>query len=501
MNISNGKWVVIAVVVSVAALGGVALWQTGMLGGDKAKPDSASHRYPPPEPLVENNLAVGIKLSKEAIESLELMPKEIEASRSMIPLPPMIGTINYDNERLFSIKPRFPGEIAELKTFDEIREFTVDGGSTTYKTCQRPLKFGDKVKQGEILAVVWSQALGVQKAAFVDAISNLRLSQDTLDRQNELFKKGVVSETALKQAENKVQTDHNALLTAERSLRIWKMNDDEIKMLRAEAENIIDQKAKRDVQDEVRRWARVEVTVPWFSKDPKNLKDPGDPKRELTVLEKNTHLGDMVDPANYGMPLFRIADMSRLQIWVHPPEEYLPLIRERLKAGRGVLKWEIRFQADSAKTPPQFLDVEQISPSLNPDLHTPMLIGYLNNTESKHLVGQFVTATIMIPPPPDTVELPTSAINPLNGQEFVFVEKPGTTDQFLIRRVSVVQSFRKSSYVRTKLTPEQEKANLQVGADGFKIESLQPGERVATRGVVELTAALEDLRNTQKKDK
>src|SRR5262249_48237303 len=231
----------------------------------------------------------------------------------------------------------------------------------------------------------------------------LRLSQETLERQRTLFNEGAISLAALKVAERQVQADNNAVMTAERTLRIWKLTDPEIQAIKDEANIIHDQKLTRDIVQEVKKWARVERKVPWF--------DPANPNRQLTILEKNTNLTDMVDPANYATPLFKIADLSRLQIWVHPPEEYLPILRQQLKD--RALVWEIRFQPESAKikhyasgvegkaNDMKLLQVEQISPSLEPNQHTPMLMGYLDNPKYEYLVGQFVTATILIQPPAD----------------------------------------------------------------------------------------------------
>lgn len=382
-------------------------------------------------------------------------------AEKLLPLPPLIGTVNYDNDRQFLIKSQLTGKVTEVK-----------------------VKYGDRIKQGDVLAVFSSRDIGEKKGALVDAICSLLLSTETLERQEKLFAQGGLPLATLNASKRQVQADTNAVITAERTLILWDLSPADIEAVKEEAKLIHDLKQTRDAGIEAKKWARVEIKAPWF--DPKN------PECEFTIVEKNTNLSDMVDPANYGMPLFRVADLSKLKIWVHPPEEYLPILQEQLKAGS--LKWTIRFQADSAKAKDVELPVEQIALSLEPNQHTPMLIGYLNNANYTRLVGQFVTATILVKPPEDTVEIPTDAVNPLDGQEFVFVENPDAKDQFLIRRVSVAQSLKKTSYVRTKLTPEQEKANLALKEGQYKIEPLKPGERIVTRGVVELTAALEELR-------
>jgi multidrug efflux pump subunit AcrA (membrane-fusion protein) len=498
----------------------------------------------------------GLKLTDVMMRGLDLTIADVTPAQKRS-LPPQIGTLNYDNETMFLIKCRFNGELTSvLKVKDKIID--KDGYE---KTIERPLKFGDKVKQGDVLAVFWSIALGTAKAAFVDAISAVRLSEDALDRQQELYDKGALPLGTLRQAERQLQGDNNNLLTAERSLRMWKMTDDEIKALRQEAneiinslllnprkgtikkideakstftinavgkdmeyvwsadtkvtdahgkqvDNVITEKTfpmgmsvnfkaeekngkqvlisikKNDVLDEVNRWARTEVYVPWF--------DQSHADRQLTVVEKNTNIGDIVDNTNFGTWLFKVADLGKLQIWVHPAEEYLPLIRDGLKRNGG-LEWEIRMQSDP-NAPPLILPVDMICPSLEPNQHNPMVIGYLPNKDHKYLVGQFVTATLQMPPEPDTVEIPTAAINEYNAQSFVFVKVKGKPGEFVQRRVAIVRRYSDFSVIRSKLRPQDVVFSAaEVKAGRFPLKTLEPGEQVVTHGVVEMTTALESL--------
>ncbi|HWY86478.1 MAG TPA: hypothetical protein VNX28_07135 [Gemmataceae bacterium] len=419
----------------------------------------------------------GLRLSADAVGGLGVHAEKVVLATKERPLPQNIGTVNYDNDRLFTIRSRFPGELADVA-----RVLDTDGPITP--TRERPLRFGDKVRQGDLLAVIWSQQLGAAKAAMVDAICALRLSQDTLDRYEDLYQKGAMGLSGLKFAERQLQADSNTLLTAERSLKMWKLEPHEIEEIKAEAKIIHDQKKVRSADDEM-KWARVEIRVPWF--------DKANPNRELVVVEKNTNINDMVDPIN-SPPLFKLADTSRLQIWVHPPEEYLPLLREGLRQGPGGLKWDIRFQSEARDTPPQKLDIVQIALSLEPNQHNPMVLGYLPNPDGKHLVGQFVTATIFMPPDANTVEIPTAALNEVEGQGLVFVQQDPGKHDYMLRRVAVVRRFKDVTFVRAKLTEEDKKISQSEVARGRRpLQPLLPDERVITHGVVELTAALEDL--------
>ncbi len=425
--------------------------------------------------------AYGLRLTAEAVAGLGIDPVEVKPAKDARPLPPQIGTLNYDNDRLFSIRSRFPGEVAEVMQVEDAV------GPTKF----RPLRYGDRVRQGDTLAVLWSRDLGEKKAALVDALCGLRLSQDTLARQDRIFKDAALSLAAIRATERQVQADSNAVLTAERTLKMWKMTDAEIEAVKAEAHTILDQKKVRSPEAEA-RWARVEIQVPKFLK--------ADDKLNLVVVEKNTNVNDMVDPIN-SPPLFKVADLGRLQVWVHPPEEYLPLLRERLKQGQK-LKWQIRFQSEPANTPPLDLEITQIAPSLEPNQHTPMVMGYLDNPEGKYLIGQFVTATIFMPPTPGTVAIPTEALNEIAGEALVFVQPDPEKREYVLRRVAVEQRFMDVTFVYAELKDEHKKAAELDSARGrLPVEPLRPGERVVVRGVVELTAALEALKTKQQGDK
>lgn len=444
-----------------------------------AKAEIAERTSPPKKTveLIEVNKAFGLRVNPEAVGALGITA--VEAKRALQPqaMPPQIGTVNYDNDHLFVIRPRFTGEIVEFRK--------VPDGTGSYASPYRPIRFGDRVKQDDLLAVVWSQQFGAAKAALVDAISALRLSKEALKRYGDLIQKGAGTEAGIKAAERQVELDTNAYNTAERSLRMWKLPAEEIDKIKEEAKALSEHRQLRSSEQEM-KWARVEVRAPKFSDDP---------ARELTIVEKNTSLGDIVDPSR-DTPLFRLADLSRLQIWVQAPEEYLPVLREQMQ--RGSLKWHIRFQADPVDTAPLELDIHQISVSLDPNQHTSTLIGYLPNAEGKYLVGQFLTATIYLPPGPDIVEIPTDAVNQVEGQNLVFVEANGAANEFLLRRVPVVKSFQKKAFVRSRLTPEEEALSRADEARGRRpLQPLLPGERVIIGGVVELTAALDEALSTR----
>ena len=73
--------------------------------------------------------------------------------------------------------------------------------------------------------------------------------------------------------------------------------------------------------------------------------------------------------------------------------------------------------------------------------HTIPLRGRIEN-KNKILRGwQYVTATIKLPPPPNVLEVPSSAIVDDGEQAVVFVQDPKNPSYFTMRRVEVTYRF------------------------------------------------------------
>jgi membrane fusion protein, heavy metal efflux system len=486
-------FVLLAVVAAVFTVPGLRVL-TG-LEAKEAPPDEEGRKAKAgaAEVIRDKDGKPGIRLTKAGVNGLQIKPVAVKEAVTARPLPPQIGTINFDNDTLFSIPSRFAGEIASIMQVDDDAPEPNQPTAVKEKPKKRVLRYGDRVKQGDTLCVVHSVVLGTAKAALVDAVCSLALSKETLDRHKELFKDGSIGLAQLKQSERQMLQDSSTLLTAERTLLTLKLTEDEVQEVKNEAKQIAalakNETFKRNAKEEAEKWAKVEIKVPFI---------PGNPDRELTVVEKNTNLYSMVDPIATGTALFKLADLSRLQIWVHPAEEYLPTFRKMLdsKTPGGGPVWTVVVPAyPDDKLPP--MTFTQIAPSIEPYQHAPMLMGYLKNPAgTRYIVGQFVTATIDLPPEPNTVEVPTEAINEIGGEALVFVQPNPKKDEFILHRVAIVQRFRDVTIVRTKLTQlevDENARNAKLDNGKRTIETLQSGDLVITRGVVELTAALEDL--------
>jgi membrane fusion protein, heavy metal efflux system len=421
-----------------------------------------------------------LRLSPRAANSMGITPSTIvQAAVPSRPraLPPQTGTLAYDSEHLYGLRSRFPGEVTEVP------DAPWEQRTAASLESRRPFSVGDHVRgprrdsegkpiPGDLLAVVWSQTLGDKKAALIDSLIDLKRDTVQLKDMERLYYDGAASKGAYLEVKRTVEKELGVRNSAERTLRMWKLSDQEIEALYKEADAI--DVTKRDAKKE-KEWARVEVRACC----------------DGVIVEKNTHLGDWVDPSNFGTPMYRIADLSKLQAWIKPSEEYLPILQGHLnRPGANPLTWEIFLQSNPNSSPLKG-QLVRIGASLDPNEHTPLLVGLVDNPDDKLVVGQFVTATIYVPVEKDVVEIPTTALNESRGQSVVFVQPDPDKLEFAIRAVDVMRRFKNVVHVRSR--PPEREAPVAFGR--FEVEPLQPGDRVVSGSVVELTNALRPLQS------
>jgi cobalt-zinc-cadmium efflux system membrane fusion protein len=125
-------------------------------------------------------------------------------------------------------------------------------------------------------------------------------------------------------------------------------------------------------------------------------------------------------------------------------------------------------------------------------------MGELDNP--RHLLhpGQFITATVDLPPNPDEVFIPATALIE-DGRDSVVIIKidPKTLpeadpkkDYFEQRRVVVTRREQQEIYIRSEITRTQEQKGLR---------PLKPGDVVVKEGAIILQATMEDLSTETKK--
>lgn len=459
------RWAVLTGIVAVAGL--------AVAGGALGTPSIQRLLHPldSPIPVPRDTQA---RLVSDSEEEIELPRRVVERlgvhSEPVKPVAEprrleLAGSLSFNPNKLGRVQARFAGEVISLATIKTDRD--VSGNSR-----ERELRYGDAVTKGQILAVVLSKDLGEKKSELVDALVQLALDEVRLADRMELYKRGALPEDTLNQTRRDVSTDRNAVERAERTLRTWRVPDEEINVVKEEARRVSQGKKQRDARKEM-EWAKVEVRAPF----------------DGTIVEKNVALGNIVDTT---FDLFKVADLRKLGVLVHAYEEDLRELQGLLRQQPHGYPWQVRAGADLSRQVLTSEGMQQIGLVVDPTQHTDPIMGLVDNSDGKLRVGQFVTATVDLPAPTNVVSLPASAVVEDGADSIVFVQADPSKPRYEMRRVVVAMRLRDVIYVRSELTDEQRKKGLQ---------TVRPGEFVVTDGVLELKAALEDLQAKAKAQK
>jgi membrane fusion protein, heavy metal efflux system len=386
-------------------------------------------------------------LAKLGIQSAEVKPR-LMARPWVLQLP---GSLAIDPKRLTRVRCRVaPAEVVEI-------------GKPEGEDENRDLRPGDKVRKGQLLASLYSIAAGSKKNDLFDALRQLRLDQDILDRAEK--SRAAVPEVFILNARRNVQADRNAVNRALNTLQIWGVPKEDIAAVYQEAEEISKRKGKPETDEKrkarLKRWSRVELRAA----------DDGE------IVERSISHHEIVEDSSSN--LFQIARLDRLKVLAQVPEDDLPLLNALKPEQR---RWTIRTQAGAPAVPGW---IESVSYLIDPEQHTALATGFVDNPEGRMRAGQYITASVTLSPPAGELALPAGAVVEEGHQTFVFVQPDAKKFFYEQRRVAVVRRGQDVVHVRSRLTPEQARQGFQ---------TVRLGERVVTAGAVELKAILEDLK-------
>jgi cobalt-zinc-cadmium efflux system membrane fusion protein len=446
----GAKWILLAAAIAVAAVLIVPRVINALKTSDSAGQEAQT------DPLAKVELVNGttdtLDVPPEVVKALSLQTAEARPDTTARTLK-LDGTLFVDPSHLSRVHTRFAGEVVEI------------GPVSPAGRDETParLRFGDKVEQGQLLAVVWSKDLGEKKSELVDAILHRRLDEETLKRLQDLAEKGATPEQKLRDAQHNYEADLIAETRAERTLRSWRLTDGEIARVRKEADDLHEHKKSLDPRAES-NWSRVEVLAPVSG----------------VLVEVNVGQGDIVDTT---LDLFKIADLSKLRVQCQVYEEDLPLIQDLSADQRN---WSVQLGNSHTGKPLHggFNRFDQIGHIVDPNTHTAQVLGWVDNPDDRLLVGQFVTATISLPPRKNLVSIPVGAVIEDGAGASVFV-KQADSGSYRVqrRRVEVVRQGDDTVGVAAEPSKEQRKQGVQ---------PLEPHDLVVSTGALQLAAELED---------
>jgi cobalt-zinc-cadmium efflux system membrane fusion protein len=395
------------------------------------------------------------------------------------------GSTALDPTRLARIRARFaPARVVRI---GQIAEFSPKTGRTQL----RELRPGDRVQKGDVLGVFYSVDVGSKKNDLLDALVQLILDQKVLD-QAEKHAEAVPEVFMLTQIRT-VQGDRNAINRALNNLEAWDIPQDEIDALHEEAKKMA---ADKNAWNKTRegRWVNGEKQAAGAKAD--SNKQEENPWGRVTlrapfdgiIVEQNVAVKEMV--VDNTVNLFQVADVNRLLVLANAPEDEVPTL-EALDPNER--KWAVRTVGVASETGlPGTID--EIGYVIDPNQHTAVIKGYVDNPGQRLRAGQYVAATVRIPPPTGVVESPIGALVDDGKQSLVFVQTDAAQPQYTMRRVQVTHRFDQRVFVRSMPIPKREQRTAQEAEEGLlPKEPLRPGERVLQTGVGELKAALLNL--------
>ena len=198
------------------------------------------------------------------------------------------------------------------------------------------------------------------------------------------------------------------------------------------------------------------------------------------IVEQNVALHETV--VDNTTNLIQIAKVDPLIVLASVPEDDLPALQDLKSRTLNRMEWTVR----TVGSKPMVGFVDDIGYMIDPNQHTAVVRGHIPNPQGMLRAGQFVTATVDLPPPGDVVEVPISALVEDGKDSIVFVQPDSKEPIYTMRRVEVTNRFDRTAYVRS--TPATAKDDEKTAGT----EPLKPGERMITAGALELKTALEN---------
>jgi cobalt-zinc-cadmium efflux system membrane fusion protein len=375
----------------------------------------------------ENNLGCTLYRSRVQFASVDAVREagidvELAETRPIVESISANGEIIYDETRVAHLVPRLPGTIARV------------GKSV-----------GDRVRKGDVLALIDSADVGKAKAKLLDAMAQVSFHRKTVARLAPLRSKGAISGSRLLEAETALQQAEIQLRQAEQTLvnlglpvsskTLEPMSVDE----RSEYMQFL------GLPDIIRNQLSASTTS-------SNL-IPIVASLDGVVVHREAVPGEYVDPSQM---LFQLADTSRMWLCFNVAMEDA----KHLKIGQAV-----RFRPDGVREEVSGV-LSWISTEVDRQTRTVEVRAEVDNPEGSLRNETFGLGRIILRETSDAVVVPRSAVH-WDGSCFV---------TFVRDRHYFEDGHPKIFHART-IRPG-------VSADGFTeiIAGVLPGEVVATTG-------------------
>lgn len=264
-------------------------------------------------------------------------------------------------------------------------------GSPVEGRITRVLVFeGQKVRQGQILAMLHSNALSDTQFAFVKACSQEKLAEQGADRARQLVQADVIGKAELQKREAEVLQSATEVASLRAQLYGLGMSEKSIQNL----------ESTRKLNSEYPIIASISGTV----------------------IERKVTIGQVVQPAD---PAFLVADLSNLWFVAEVPEEHAA----SLAVGKTVIATIPAIPGETITGRLSF-----VSPIVNPATRTVQARMDLPNARGLFKPDMLASMTFESRPE-NGLTIPSTAVIREDNKDHVFVQK--SADQFLLQEVEL----------------------------------------------------------------
>ncbi|MFO1096501.1 MAG: efflux RND transporter periplasmic adaptor subunit [Planctomycetaceae bacterium] len=385
-------------------------------------------------PRPENNSRNTMHTSRVQFASADSIAKagidvDVVQERPMTDAFTANGELVFDPTRVAHLSARVPGTIvAVMKTV------------------------GDRVIAGETLALVDAAQVGQAKSHLLQAVVQLQLRKNTLQRMRAVAESGIVAARSIAEAESAVQEAEVSLITSRQGLQ----------NLGFEVPEGLESKTSQALADDLRFLGLADPALLKLTAQKKtaNLVPIISPFDGVLVVS-DVVAGEVVDTSK---SLMTVSDPSRLWLLLSVRQEDAPYVRVGLP---------VRFESDNGD---QKVDgqISWISPAVDAQTRTLQVRVVVPNNSGSLRDKTFGTGRIILRQEPNAIVVPRDAVQTTADATFVFVRdkhyfEDGSPKFFHVRQVRM--GARDGQYVEL-------------------LAGVLPGEVIATRGSNVLLAQL-----------
>lgn len=294
-----------------------------------------------------------VQLKSTETANIKIEEVSLRSLEDVLQVP---GNVQFNENKLAHVGSRVPGRVVEVRA-----------------------NLGDKVKQGDSLAIIDSTELGTAQSEYLKAKANFLAQGKAYERAKKLLEGKAISLGEYQKREAEYMTVRAEFKAAEDKLHLLGLSEAEVK--RIGSEHVINSK--------------VAVRAPFSG----------------TVVERHATLGEVIEPA---AKLFTLADLSTLWVIAGVPEKDIPLAKTGLPVEIKVSSYPDEVFKGT---------VAYIADQIDPSTRTVKVRTEVDNSLGKLKPEMFATIFITTQVMSDVLAIPQEAVQTDGNKMIVFIDK------------------------------------------------------------------------------